>query len=62
MKVFVTGGAGHWFSRTGAGFGDYSIALVPAGVVNKLQPLSKNGFEEPAFYEFPLAAGAEVLR
>ena len=50
---------------TGAGFGGCAIALVPEDETAALtraceQAFARNGFEEPAFYEFVPAAGAEV--
>jgi galactokinase len=50
---------------TGAGFGGSAIALVPedetAAFTNACeQAFAKSGFEEPAFYEFVPAAGAEI--
>ena len=50
---------------TGAGFGGCAIALVPedetAALTNACeQAFARNGFEEPAFYEFVPAAGAEI--
>ncbi len=50
---------------TGAGFGGCAIALVNAGDVKglseaTLRAFSESGFEEPVFYEFLPAAGAEI--
>ena len=50
---------------TGAGFGGCAIALVPedetAALTNACeQAFARTGFEEPAFYEFVPAAGAEI--
>ena len=50
---------------TGAGFGGCAIALVPEGETAEFrntceQAFEGRGFEEPAFYEFVPAAGAEV--
>jgi galactokinase len=50
---------------TGAGFGGCAIALVAATETGALAELCRRGFgekgfEEPAFYEFVPAAGAEV--
>ena len=50
---------------TGAGFGGCAIALVPqdetAAFTNACeQAFANSGFEEPAFYEFVPAAGAEL--
>jgi galactokinase len=50
---------------TGAGFGGCAIALVPEGETAALtnaceQAFAERGFEEPAFYEFLPAAGAEL--
>jgi len=50
---------------TGAGFGGCAIALVPedgtAAFTNACeQVFAESGFEEPAFYEFVPAAGAEL--
>jgi galactokinase len=50
---------------TGAGFGGCAIALVPrdetAAFTNACeQAFARHGFEEPAFYEFVPAAGAEL--
>jgi galactokinase len=52
---------------TGAGFGGCAIALVPEGETAALtqaceQAFAGRGFEEPAFYEFVPAAGAELVR
>lgn len=52
---------------TGAGFGGCAIALVHSGNTEKLaravrEAFEARGFEEPAFYEFVPAAGAEVAR
>lgn len=52
---------------TGAGFGGCAIALLPSGDVERvsettLRAFSESGFEEPVFYEFLPAAGAEVSR
>jgi galactokinase len=51
---------------TGAGFGGCAIALVRDGETEALtqevqQMFAERGFEEPAFYEFVPAAGAEVV-
>ena len=50
---------------TGAGFGGCAIALVPEDKTAALtsaceQAFARSGFEEPAYYEFVPAAGAEV--
>jgi galactokinase len=50
---------------TGAGFGGCAIALVPEGETAAFtnsceRAFAGRGFEEPAFYEFVPAAGAEV--
>ena len=50
---------------TGAGFGGCAIALMPEGETEALtrevlRTFARNDFEEPAFYEFLPAAGAEV--
>jgi galactokinase len=50
---------------TGAGFGGCAIALVPedetAALTNACEQFfAERGFEEPAFYEFVPAAGAEI--
>ena len=52
---------------TGAGFGGCAIALVRAGETGALaqrcrRAFAERGFEEPAFYEFVPAAGAELAR
>jgi galactokinase len=52
---------------TGAGFGGCAIALVPEGETADLtkaceQTFARRGFEEPEFYEFVPAAGAELAR
>jgi galactokinase len=52
---------------TGAGFGGCAIALVSAGEIEKLAKecrwmFAERGFEEPEFYEFVPAAGAELAR
>jgi galactokinase len=51
---------------TGAGFGGCAIALVPEDETSAFtnaceQAFAKSGFEEPAFYEFVPAAGAEIV-
>jgi galactokinase len=51
---------------TGAGFGGCAIALVQDGETGALtqkvlREFAERGFEEPAFYEFVPAAGAEVI-
>jgi galactokinase len=51
---------------TGAGFGGCAIALVQDGETEALiqeiqRTFAERGFEEPAFYEFVPAAGAEVV-
>jgi len=50
---------------TGAGFGGCAIALVPAGETERLageclRVFAERGFEQPEFYEFVPAAGAEL--
>src|ERR687893_790211 len=50
---------------TGAGFGGCAIALVPEDETSALtnaceRTFAERGFEEPAFYEFVPAAGAEL--
>ena len=52
---------------TGAGFGGSAIALVEAGETGRLvravrETFGDRGFDEPVFYEFVPAAGAEVAR
>ncbi len=52
---------------TGAGFGGCAIALVPPGETGQIakecrRVFDERGFEEPAFYEFVPAAGAELAR
>jgi len=52
---------------TGAGFGGCAIALVSAGETGALaaecrRSFAERGFEEPEFYEFVPAAGAELAR
>ena len=52
---------------TGAGFGGCAIALLPsedAGALARAcrETFTDRGFEEPAFYEFLPASGAEVIR
>jgi galactokinase len=52
---------------TGAGFGGCAIALVRDGETDALtrrvlRVFAEHGFEEPAFYEFVPAVGAEVAR
>ena len=52
---------------TGAGFGGSAIALVETAETGRLvgtvrETFGDRGFEEPAFYEFVPAAGAEVAR
>ena len=57
--------AGHEALLTGDGFGGCAIALVlPSGEVDELseatlRTFAENGYEEPVFYEFLPAAGAE---
>lgn len=51
---------------TGAGFGGCAIALIPPGETGVLtyqcrQAFEQRGFQEPAFYEFVPAAGAELV-
>ncbi len=51
---------------TGAGFGGCALALVDAGEVEDFsesvrQSFVRHGFEQPKFYEFSPAAGAEVV-
>jgi galactokinase len=51
---------------TGAGFGGCAIALVRAGETDALtrdvlRTFVERGFEEPVFYEFVPAAGAQVI-
>ncbi len=51
---------------TGAGFGGCAIALVPAEKVDELVEVTRRryeeqGFEEPAFYQFMPATGAEIV-
>ena len=51
---------------TGAGFGGCAIALVQTGETGPLartvrEAFAERGFEEPVFYEFVPAAGAEVV-
>jgi galactokinase len=50
---------------TGAGFGGCAIALIAEDETSAFtnaceQAFAKSGFEEPAFYEFVPAAGAEI--
>jgi galactokinase len=52
---------------TGAGFGGCAIALLPsedakAFARTSREAFTERGFEEPAFYEFVPAAGADVIR
>ena len=52
---------------TGAGFGGCAIALIPESRADRVESACKQdfdaaGFEEPAFYEFVPAAGAELAR
>ena len=52
---------------TGAGFGGCAIALLPAERADALARktrarFAEHGFEQPTFYEFVPAAGAEVAR
>ncbi len=56
----------HGARLTGAGFGGCAIALVQDGETDALtrkvlREFAERGFEEPAFYEFVPAAGAEVI-
>jgi galactokinase len=66
--VELAGDAGSVGARlTGAGFGGCAIALVRPDEADGLTPtvretFARRGFEEPAFYEFLPAAGAEVVR
>jgi galactokinase len=57
----------HGARLTGAGFGGCAIALVRSGDAEALtrdvsRAFAQRGFEEPVFYEFVPAAGAEVAR
>jgi galactokinase len=69
LDVFVelAGGEGAVGARlTGAGFGGCAIALMPSEGVQALaegcrRAFAERGFEQPAFYEFVPAAGAEVV-
>ena len=52
---------------TGAGFGGCAIALVDTGQTEELRRTARKtfenrGFDEPVFYQFVPAAGAEVAR
>jgi galactokinase len=68
LDTFVEAAEGHGARGarlTGAGFGGCAIALVPEGETAAFtnacgQAFAKNEFEEPAFYEFVPAAGAEL--
>jgi galactokinase len=68
LDTFVEAAKGHGARGarlTGAGFGGCAIALVPEGETAELrnaceQAFEGRGFEEPAFYEFVPAPGAEV--
>jgi galactokinase len=51
---------------TGAGFGGSAISLVQEGETEALtrevlREFAEHGFEEPVFYEFVPAAGAEIV-
>ncbi len=65
--VDLAGEAGAPGARlTGAGFGGCAIALMPSADTGALardvrRRFEERGFEEPAFYEFVPAAGAEVI-
>jgi galactokinase len=60
--------SGAWGARlTGAGFGGCAIALLPSEDAQTLartsrEAFTERAFEEPAFYEFVPAAGAQVMR
>lgn len=64
--VEVAEGSGALGARlTGAGFGGSAVSLVPSEAAERLsracrEEFEKRGFEEPAFYRFLPAAGAEV--
>ena len=68
LDAFVEAAEQHGASGarlTGAGFGGCAIALVPEGETAAFtnaceQVFAGRGFEEPAFYEFVPAAGAEL--
>ncbi len=68
LDTFVRGAQQHGAPGarlTGAGFGGCAIALVPEGETDVFtgaceQAFAERGFEEPAFYEFVPAAGAEL--
>jgi galactokinase len=70
LDTFVETARGHGAlgaRLTGAGFGGCAIALIPESRADRVKSACKQDFEaadfeEPVFYEFVPAAGAELAR